>query len=84
MILNFIMSGKILQSQSGTLVLIDYSIDESTNTVKAMMSYFESGLVSPTEVTDLSTDESYMIIIPDEILALGTYAIDLERVYELY
>lgn len=78
------MSGKILQSQGGTLVLIDYSIDESTNTVKAMMSYFESGLVSPTEVTDLSTDESYMIIIPDEILSLGTYAIDLERVYELY
>lgn len=77
------MKGKILQSQRSTIVLIDYSIDKDKNEVSAMMSYFESGLSSPIEVTDLSTDESYNLIVPDEILALGTYAIDLERVYEL-
>ena len=53
------MKGKILQSQGSTLVLIDYSIDETENTVTAMMSYFESGLAEITEVTDLSTGESY-------------------------
>ena len=76
------MSG-ILQSQGSTLVLIDYSIDETENTVTAKMNYFESGLSSPTEVTDHSTGKSYNILVPDEIIALGTYAVDLERVYEL-
>ena len=77
------MKGKILQSQGSTLVLIDYSIDETENTVTAMMSYFESGLSKITEVTDLSTGESYNLIVPEEIRAIGTYAVDLERVYEL-
>ena len=77
------MKGKILQSQGSTLVLIDYSIDEIENTVTAMMSYFESGLSKITEVTDLSTGESYNLLVPEEIRAIGTYAVDLERVYEL-
>lgn len=77
------MKGKILQSQRSTIVLIDYSIDEDKNEITAQMSYFESGLSKITEVTDLSTDESYNLIVPEDVLEIGTYAVDLERTYEL-
>ena len=77
------MNGNILQSQGSTIVLIDYSIDETENTVTAKMNYFESGLAEITEVTDHSTGESYNLIVPDEIRSITTYAVDLERVYEL-
>lgn len=77
------MSG-ILQSQGSTLVLIDYSIDEAANVITAKMNYFESNLTSPTEVTDTVTGEKYSLIIPKEILAIGTYGVDLLREFELY
>lgn len=73
----------ILQSQGRTLVLIDYSIDEAANVITAKMNYFESGLKSTTEVKDLSTGESYNLIVPEDVMNIGTYAIDLERSYEL-
>ena len=76
------MSG-VLQSQGSTLVLIDYSVDKSKNEISAKMSYFESGLSKITEVTDLSTGESYNLLVPEDAISIGTYAVDLERTYEL-
>lgn len=74
----------ILQSQGSTLVLIDYSINEEKQIVTAQMNYFESGLAEKTEVTDTVTGEKYSLVIPKEILAIGTYGVDLLREFELY
>lgn len=73
----------ILQSEHNSIVLIECSIDTTNNTLSAQLTYAESGLTSPINVRSIEGD-SFDILLDDEILSLGTYAVDVvERVFEL-
>lgn len=73
----------IFQSEHNSLVLIDCSINTTNNTLTSCLTYAESGLTSPVNIRSINGD-SFDILLDDEILSLGTYAVDVvERVFEL-
>ena len=69
-----IVTGNILQSAGSTLVLVNYLFDPDTNIINSGLAYIGSGNVSPVELRNKLTGESYSVLISDEVAEIVTSA----------
>ena len=70
-----VITGNVLQSAGSTIVLVNYLYDPETNLINSGLAYIGSGNVSPVELRNIVTGESYKVLISEEVEGIVTSAV---------